>query len=34
MHFWMTFIGVYCIFMPMHFIGIVGHPRRYAEAQE
>ncbi len=30
-HFWLTFVGTYCIFMPMHFIGIVGEPRRYAE---
>jgi cytochrome c oxidase subunit I len=30
-HFWLTFAGTYCIFMPMHFIGIVGEPRRYAE---
>jgi len=22
-HFWMTFVGVYCIFMPMHWLGIL-----------
>jgi cytochrome c oxidase subunit 1 len=30
-HFWFTFIGVYCIFMPMHYLGVAGHPRRYAD---
>ena len=29
-HFWITFIGVYCIFVPMHTMGIVGMPRRFA----
>ena len=28
-HFWMTFIGVYMVFFPMHYIGIAGFPRRY-----
>jgi len=30
-HFWITFIGVYCIFMPMHFMGMAGQMRRYAD---
>jgi len=28
-HFWLTFAGVYCVFFPMHYIGIAGFPRRY-----
>jgi cytochrome c oxidase subunit 1 len=28
-HFWVTFIGVYMVFFPMHYIGIAGFPRRY-----
>jgi len=32
LHFWFTFAGVYCIFMPMHFLGIAGGIRRYADA--
>ncbi|WP_409015096.1 cbb3-type cytochrome c oxidase subunit I [Dyadobacter sp. CY345] len=28
-HFWMTFIGVYLVFIPLHYIGIAGFPRRY-----
>ena len=30
-HFWMTFVGVYAIFGPMHYLGLLPHPRRYAE---
>ncbi|GAB3687839.1 cbb3-type cytochrome c oxidase subunit I [Spirosoma flavus] len=29
LHFWMTFIGIYLVFFPMHYIGIAGFPRRY-----
>ena len=29
LHFWITFLGVYAIFLPMHYIGILGVPRRY-----
>jgi len=28
-HFWLTFVGTYCIFMPFHYIGIAGNVRRY-----
>jgi cytochrome c oxidase subunit 1 len=33
-HFWITFAGVYSIFVPMHVMGIVGMPRRYSSFQE
>ena len=33
-HFWLTLIGVYAIFMPMHFVGISGGLRRYAQGTE
>lgn len=28
-HFWGTLIGAYCVFWPMHYIGMAGVPRRY-----
>jgi len=34
LHFWITLVGVYCIFVPMHTMGIVGMPRRYAQFTE
>lgn len=30
-HFWITLVGSYAIFMPMHLLGAAGHPRRYSE---
>src|ERR1700756_3123972 len=33
-HFWLTFIGTYAIFMPMHYLGMAGHPRRYSQLTE
>jgi cytochrome c oxidase subunit 1 len=34
LHFWFTFIGTYAIFMPMHYLGMAGHPRRYSQLTE
>lgn len=30
-HFFLTFIGVYCLFLPMHMAGTAGNPRRYPD---
>ncbi len=28
-HFWLTLLGAYSIYLPMHYLGILGLPRRY-----
>jgi cytochrome c oxidase subunit 1 len=28
-HFWLTFVGAYAIFMPFHYLGLAGNIRRY-----
>jgi len=29
LHFWLTIVSAYCVFFPMHFMGLAGVPRRY-----
>ena len=33
-HFFITLIGTYAIFMPMHYLGMAGQPRRYSQFTE
>jgi cytochrome c oxidase subunit I len=33
-HFWISLIGTYAIFMPMHYLGMAGQPRRYSQFTE
>ncbi|MEY2412943.1 MAG: cytochrome c oxidase subunit [Acidobacteriaceae bacterium] len=30
LHFWLTFVGTYAIFMPFHYLGMAGNVRRYS----
>src|SRR6516165_3868968 len=32
-HFWLTFAGVYCIFLPMHWLGLLTQSNLLADAQ-
>jgi cytochrome c oxidase subunit I len=33
-HFWVTFVGAYAVYFPMHYLGLLGVPRRYYEMGE
>ena len=30
-HFWLSLLGAYAVFFPMHFAGLAGEPRQYAQ---
>ncbi|MEI9980471.1 MAG: cbb3-type cytochrome c oxidase subunit I [Edaphobacter sp.] len=30
-HFWLTLVGAYAVFLPMHLTGLMGEPRHYAQ---
>jgi cytochrome c oxidase subunit 1 len=30
-HFWLTLVGAYATFLPMHFTGLAGEPRHYSQ---
>ena len=32
-HFWTTFLGTYAIYLPMHYLGFLGVPRRYLRSR-
>ncbi|MEO5585989.1 MAG: cbb3-type cytochrome c oxidase subunit I [Flavobacteriales bacterium] len=34
LHFWITLIAAYGVFIPMHYVGLAGGPRRYYEFTE
>ena len=34
LHFYLTYVGVFAIFIPMHFLGFAGNPRRYPDFKE
>jgi cytochrome c oxidase subunit I len=33
LHFWLSFVGVYCVFMPMHWLGLISRMRLNPDAR-